>query len=97
MSEGFYIRTRIYLSNNTHTHTHTKYIGHPNFCFYDFNDCGTIPENLRGSFDLCVVDPPFITEDVWRKYAEAVKPVVIIRLLLYPYIKCIYIYRERAH
>ena len=46
---------------------------HANFRFYDFNDAQTIPEDMRGSFDLCVVDPPFITEDVWRKYAEAVK------------------------
>ena len=45
----------------------------PNFRFYDFNDAQTIPEDLRGSFDMCVVDPPFITEDVWRKYADAVK------------------------
>jgi hypothetical protein len=46
---------------------------HPNFRFYDFNDAETIPKDMRGSFDMCVVDPPFITEDVWRKYAEAVK------------------------
>jgi hypothetical protein len=46
---------------------------HPNFRFYDFNEAETIPADLRGSFDLCVVDPPFITEDVWRKYAEAVR------------------------
>ena len=46
---------------------------HPNFRFYDFNDAQTIPEDMRGSFDMCVVDPPFITEDVWQKYAEAVK------------------------
>jgi hypothetical protein len=46
---------------------------HPNFRFYDFNDAQTIPDDLRGSFDMCVIDPPFITEDVWRKYAEAVK------------------------
>jgi len=44
----------------------------PNFRFYDFHDAQSIPAELRGSFDMCVVDPPFITEDVWRKYAEAV-------------------------
>ena len=47
--------------------------GHPNYCFYDFNDAQTIPTDMHGTFDMCVVDPPFITEDVWRKYAEAVK------------------------
>ena len=45
---------------------------HPNYRFYDFNDPQTIPADMHGSFDMCVVDPPFITEDVWRKYAEAV-------------------------
>ena len=33
--------------------------------------CGRCVGCIRG--DLCVVDPPFITEDVWRKYAEAVR------------------------
>lgn len=41
------------------------------FVFYDFNDPETIPEDLLGSFDLLVVDPPFITEEVWRKYAKS--------------------------
>ena len=55
------------------------------FHFFDFNDaartlnadkdrCG----DLCGSFDCCVVDPPFITRDVWSLYANA------IRLLLNP-------------
>lgn len=39
------------------------------FVFYDFNQPESIPESLCHSFDLLVIDPPFITEDVWRKYA----------------------------
>ncbi|RYH06746.1 hypothetical protein EON65_42520 [archaeon] len=28
---------------------------------------------MHHSFDVVVIDPPFITEDVWRKYAAAAK------------------------
>eukprot|EP00960_Hanusia_phi_P077970 768762-Hanusia_phi.AAC.1 len=42
------------------------------FCFYDFNHPEGIPEDMKHGFDAVVVDPPFITEDVWRKYATAV-------------------------
>lgn len=32
-----------------------------------------IPAHLHGQFDLVVIDPPFIVEDVWRKYAVSAK------------------------
>ena len=28
---------------------------------------------MHGSFDMAVVDPPFITREVWEKYTEACK------------------------
>ncbi len=28
-----------------------------------------LPESMLKSFDVVVIDPPFITEEVWRKYA----------------------------
>ena len=28
---------------------------------------------MLGTFDMCVIDPPFITREVWQKYAQAVK------------------------
>ena len=40
---------------------------------YDFNKAEEIPEEMRGTFDLAVIDPPFITREVWEKYLEAVK------------------------
>mmetsp|Transcript_23689 Transcript_23689/g.21052 ORF Transcript_23689/g.21052 Transcript_23689/m.21052 type:complete len:159 (+) Transcript_23689:52-528(+) len=42
-------------------------------CFvkYDFNKVEEIPEELKGTFDMVVIDPPYITEEVWAKYAEA--------------------------
>lgn len=43
------------------------------FVFFDFNSPDALREDLRKSFDMIVVDPPFITEEVWRKYAIASK------------------------
>jgi 16S rRNA G966 N2-methylase RsmD len=44
--------------------------------FYDFNKPEDIPEKFNGYFDLVLIDPPFITLDVWSKYAEAAKKIV---------------------
>ncbi len=32
-----------------------------------------MPDSLLGKCDMLVIDPPFIVEDVWRKYAETAK------------------------
>ncbi|OQR92188.1 hypothetical protein ACHHYP_20149 [Achlya hypogyna] len=41
---------------------------------YDFNAPTTFPrDGLAGHFDFVVIDPPFITEQVWTKYAETAK------------------------
>jgi hypothetical protein len=52
----------------------TQWSNHPNYQFFDYNDVeGTIRDEMRGTFDMCVIDPPFITKDVWAKYATAAK------------------------
>lgn len=44
------------------------------FVFFDFNALGEdCPPELLGAFDMVVVDPPFITREVWEKYAVATK------------------------
>ena len=43
-----------------------------NFRRFDFND----PMEEDHSFDCAVVDPPFITKDVWTKYASAVRALL---------------------
>ncbi|KAG2496682.1 hypothetical protein HYH03_005100 [Edaphochlamys debaryana] len=43
------------------------------FFKYDFNAPEDLPQELRGAFDCVVIDPPFITREVWAKYAEAAK------------------------
>mmetsp|Transcript_5092 Transcript_5092/g.5034 ORF Transcript_5092/g.5034 Transcript_5092/m.5034 type:complete len:186 (+) Transcript_5092:1-558(+) len=43
------------------------------FVYYDFNFPENLDPALEKTFDAVVVDPPFITRDVWEKYARAVK------------------------
>lgn len=45
----------------------------PNFVLYDFNNPEDIPINIHNTFDCVVIDPPFITEEVWTLYAAAAK------------------------
>ncbi len=45
----------------------------PNFVVYDFNNPEDIPANIHHTFDCIVIDPPFITHEVWRQYAAAAK------------------------
>lgn len=40
-----------------------------NFYRYDFRKPDTLPDDMLKSFDCVVIDPPFITEEVWRSYA----------------------------
>ncbi|GMH61950.1 hypothetical protein TrRE_jg4420 [Triparma retinervis] len=42
------------------------------FVFYDFNKPEEFEvEGLKGTFDMVVIDPPFITREVWEKYTES--------------------------
>ncbi|CAE7227960.1 EEF1AKMT1 [Symbiodinium sp. CCMP2456] len=41
----------------------------PGFVFYDFHQPEDLPEALRGAFSFVLIDPPFITREVWEKYA----------------------------
>ena len=50
----------------------TQWASDPGFIRYDFNDgAGGLPASALGSFGVVVIDPPFITEPVWRQYAAA--------------------------
>lgn len=48
----------------------------PNFRFFDF-DQKISSADLFHSFDCAVVDPPFITKDVWSKYVDAIKTLLV--------------------
>jgi 16S rRNA G966 N2-methylase RsmD len=41
--------------------------------FYDFNKPEDIPEEYENSFDFIVIDPPFVTDEVWNLYVTAAK------------------------
>ncbi|RLN32701.1 hypothetical protein BBJ28_00016821 [Nothophytophthora sp. Chile5] len=43
------------------------------FVPFDFHKPDDIPPELLGAFDFVVVDPPFITREVWELYATAIK------------------------
>ena len=47
----------------------------PGFVYFDFNAPENIPQELCGFFDVVVIDPPFITREVWEKYARAIRIV----------------------
>jgi len=49
----------------------------PGFVFYDYKKPQDIPPELHHQFDYIVIDPPFITEEVWQKYSEAAKLLLI--------------------
>ena len=51
----------------------TKFEKDPNFIFYDFNKPEDLSDDLKGTFDYVMIDPPFVTEEVWTLYAEAAK------------------------
>mmetsp|Transcript_14334 Transcript_14334/g.21473 ORF Transcript_14334/g.21473 Transcript_14334/m.21473 type:complete len:187 (-) Transcript_14334:149-709(-) len=38
------------------------------FVFYNFNNPESVPPELLHTFDVVVIDPPFITHEVWTKY-----------------------------
>lgn len=46
------------------------------FIFYDFNNPEDLPPDLLGACDMVVIDPPFITRDVWEKYAISTKLLI---------------------
>lgn len=47
-----------------------------NFVRFDFNAVEALPAHLHHSFDYAVCDPPFITELVWEKYAQAIRALL---------------------
>lgn len=47
-----------------------KFEKDPGYVYYDFNKPEAVPAELMHQFDLVVVDPPFITREVWGLYAK---------------------------
>ncbi|CAM9426418.1 unnamed protein product [Chrysoparadoxa australica] len=51
----------------------SKWENDKGFVLYDFNHPESLPKELHGTFQMVVIDPPFITEEVWQKYTEAAR------------------------
>ena len=51
----------------------SKFATEPGFICYDFQRPEDIPSHVHHAFDCVIIDPPFITEEVWRLYAAASK------------------------
>jgi 16S rRNA G966 N2-methylase RsmD len=47
-----------------------KFNKDPGYVFYDFNKPEDIPADLHKTFDMIVIDPPFITREVWEKVKQ---------------------------
>ena len=47
------------------------------FVFYDFNEPEALPPALLHSCDIIVIDPPFITHEVWQKYAVTARLLAV--------------------
>ena len=45
--------------------------------FFDFNHPENIPDAERNTYDMLVLDPPFVTREVWEKYAECISLLLI--------------------
>jgi len=43
------------------------------FVEYDFRQPVSLPAHLQGAFKSVVIDPPYVTEEVWRSYATTAK------------------------
>ena len=52
------------------------------FVFYDYNEPVALPAELKGSFDLVVADPPFLSEECLRKTAQTVHYLTTKKILL---------------
>ena len=48
----------------------------PSFVCYDFQKPLDFPSSLQQSFDMVVIDPPFITREVWELYAQTTKALL---------------------
>jgi 16S rRNA G966 N2-methylase RsmD len=51
----------------------TGFARDPGFVFFDFNALESVSQDFYSFFDLVVIDPPFITREVWEKYTRAIR------------------------
>ncbi len=47
-------------------------VGDGGFVFFDYNHPTNLPEELKGTFDMIVADPPYITSETWYNYSKTI-------------------------
>lgn len=51
--------------------------GDPRFVAYDYKHPEALPAELQHRFAMVVIDPPFITEEVWEMYVKAAQYLLL--------------------
>eukprot|EP01139_Manchomonas_bermudensis_P000561 Amastigsp_a619_32.p1 type:complete len:186 gc:universal Amastigsp_a619_32:66-623(+) len=69
----FSLKDRTLMANSRVFDIDEQWASTPEFVRYDYKEPTALSPDLRGSFDFIVVDPPFITRDVWELYAQTVR------------------------
>ena len=42
------------------------------FVFFNYHNPVDLPPELKGTFDMIVADPPYITIETWEKYKKTI-------------------------
>jgi hypothetical protein len=53
-----------------------KWASDAGFVKYNYKEPEAIDDKFNGQFDFVAIDPPFITEDAWEKYAVLTKRIL---------------------
>lgn len=57
----------------------TQWAGDSGFVKYNYEHPEALPPALKHRFAMVVIDPPFITEEVWEMYAQATEYLLVER------------------
>jgi len=55
----------------------TQWATDPGFVLFNYKEIEKIPSEYHHAFDYVVIDPPFVTDLVWEKYAQAAKLLLV--------------------
>jgi hypothetical protein len=67
----------LYANRVTSKQYDKKWESDPGYVFYDFNEPESIPQELLHSFDMVVIDPPFITHEVGHGHNRHFSRVIV--------------------
>lgn len=59
-----------------------RFAVYEDFIFYDYNEPLNLPQDMEKSFDLVVMDPPFLAEECLTKASETAKFLTKEKIIL---------------